>query len=235
MRCGRLVGFAAGAAAAAVLVAACKPKPGAKCVKEGETTCVGDNAALVCSDAKWVPLACRGLSGCLVNACANEGFFEGEPCVEDGAASCRADGKAMLKCGSRRWAKVSDCRGPRGCAANASGASCDMATGEVGDMCSPDNEGSGACSGDKKDLVVCTGGKMSLYTHCRGQNGCRPLGAKLDCDTTIAKIGDACHPDGEPSCSEDKMQLFKCAGGTVTLDKPCKGGCRVLPSEIRCN
>lgn len=235
MRLRRLVTFAAGGAVAALLVSACKPKPGAKCGKEGETVCAGDKAALICSGEKWVALACRGLSGCIASSCSNEGFFEGEPCIEDGASSCRADGKAMLKCAARRWAKTSDCRGPRGCAGSASGASCDMATAEPGDLCSPDNEGNGACSVDKKELLVCTGGKMSPYTPCRGPNGCRPAGAKLDCDTTIGRLGDACHPDGDTSCSEDKQQQLKCAGATVTLDKPCPRGCRVVSNESRCN
>ena len=61
---------------AVVLVAACKPKPGAKCKKEGETKCVGDKAALVCAGGKWEALPCRGLNGCLINSCTNEGYLE---------------------------------------------------------------------------------------------------------------------------------------------------------------
>jgi len=220
---------------AVVLVAACKPKPGAKCKKEGETKCVGDKAALVCAGGKWEALPCRGLNGCLINSCTNEGYLEGEPCTEEGNWNCSVDKKAMFQCSGAHWVKKSDCRGQHGCVANASGANCDMGTGEIGDMCSSDNEGNGACSGDKKSLLVCKAGKMVLDANCRGQHGCRQTGDKLQCDDSISKVGDPCRGENNPSCSEDKKQLHKCKGGKIVLEKACKGGCQVFLDEIRCN
>jgi hypothetical protein len=218
-------------------VLACgKPKAGAKCKKEGEVSCVDKANALLCAGGTWQPQQCRGIVGCITGACNNQGYEDGDPCANesDGNYECSVDKKAMLKCVGNKWAKQEDCKGHLGCVANASGAKCDKGVGAEGDDCTPENEGNASCSEDKKKMFICKGGKMTVGSLCKGMHGCRQMGTKIQCDSSLADVGDVCE-DGhsDPACSMDKKALLECKGGKMAVSKKC-GRCTVFLDKIDC-
>jgi hypothetical protein len=210
-----------------------KPKAGAGCKKEGEIQCVDKTNALYCVGGKWEPAACRGIVGCIPGACNNQGYEPNDPCLNEGDFECSVDKKAMLKCTGHRWTKQDDCRGQLGCVANAQGVKCDKGTSESGDSCSAENEGNASCSPDKKQMLICKVGKMTLGSHCRGQHGCRQQGTKIDCDDSIAEVGDPCDDHSGPACQGDKKAVLKCKDGKMAVSKKCRQ-CTVFLEKIEC-
>lgn len=80
---------------------------------------------------------------------------------------------------------------------------------------------------------------MTAYYPCRGANGCVFAAGKLSCDTSIAKLGDACDKklEGQAfSCTPDSTSILVCKGGAFTLDQTCKSGqkCLVEGSSTHC-
>jgi hypothetical protein len=223
------------------LTAACsKPKLGAACTKEGATSCVNDTSALICVDSKWESKACTSVTGCMsmgINEgkCTSDGNAVGEPCPDDeGNPSCSTDKKAMLKCTKKHWVKVDDCSGSRGCVSNADGANCDKGTAAEGEACTKSNEGNAACSPDKTKLLVCKGGKMVASSYCKGQNGCREQGDQINCDDSLAAVGDPCDEEGEAACSMEKKDFLRCKGGKFTKEKSCSQ-CTPFLDNIQCD
>ncbi|CAN5562396.1 hypothetical protein BH09MYX1_BH09MYX1_34150 [soil metagenome] len=221
-----------------IVLAACgKPKAGGDCKTESEVKCTDDKNALVCTSGKWEALPCRGLNGCMSmmgspGTCTNDGFKEGEPCPGDeGNPNCSADKKAMLKCVDKHWKKQEDCNGQHGCVSNAKGTNCDMGTADVGSTCTAANEGNVACAPDKKSELVCEKGKMGTMLLCKGMHGCRQMGDKIECDHSLADVGDDCEGT-EPACTLDKKNILACKDGKFTKVKACS--CAVFLDEIKC-
>ena len=221
---------------------ACKKKTakaGDACKTEWATDCVDKSNALVCVSGKLEAIACRDVTGCMDmgdgnDNCSSGGHQVGKPCKEEGDPGCSADSKAMLKCNSKHWKKESDCRGQLGCVSNAHGAKCDEGTGNAGDPCTADNEGNAACTADGKTLLICHGGKMVVGATCKGMNGCRQMGTKLDCNETLADLGDPCEGyDGKYACASDKKTRLVCRGGKMVKDKVCKS-CSVMIQDVQC-
>jgi hypothetical protein len=230
-------------ASIAFVAVACKkpPKPGATCTKEWATECLDKNNAVMCVSSKWEAIACRSVTGCMDmgsdgnDSCSNDTQNVGEPCKEEGNYGCSTDQKAILKCDSKHWTKVDDCNGQHGCVSNAQGASCDKGTQTVGASCTADNEGNGSCTPDARALLVCKSGKMVVGATCKGMHGCRQMGSKLDCNQTIADVGDPCEGyEGKYACSTDKKTRLSCKGGKMVKDKACKS-CSVLIDEVQCS
>ena len=96
------------------------------------------------------------------------------------------------------------------------------------------NADSYSCAVDKKSLLQCKSGKVVLDSQCRGAEGCRKVGDKMRCDTTLASIGDVCEVDDE-ACSVDGKQLLKCKGLKMALGETCKKGCTVSGQDLHCN
>jgi hypothetical protein len=228
-------------ASAAILLVACgkKPQPGAACKEEGTLKCVDKASALACTNGKWEKVTCNGISGCetLVgdSTCTYDGYVAGEPCTEEGKPECSTDKKAMLKCEAKHWKQIDTCDGQNGCVANALGAKCDKGKATVGSSCTADNEGNAACSPDGKALLICRSGKMALGAACKGMHGCREQGTKIDCNQTIADLGDPCDGyEGRYACSSDKKERLVCKQGKMAKDKACKS-CSVLIDEVQCS
>jgi hypothetical protein len=221
------------------LVACSKPKPGGACKEEGKATCTGKNEALICTGGKWEASGCRSINGCMNmglgdGVCTNDGFIEGEPCPKDeGNPGCSADKKAMLKCVGKHWKKIDDCLGQNGCVSNADGAKCDQGMQAEGSGCTKKNEGNYSCSPDKKQMLKCTGGTMAVASKCGGQHGCRQQGTKINCDSSIAEVGDVCEGDSI-SCSPDKKALLKCKAGKMEKSKSCSR-CTPFLDHIDCS
>lgn len=223
----------------AILLGACtKPKEGDACKPEGKQVCTGKDSSLVCVDAKWVVLPCRGAAGCSGTGdaveCANNGYLSGEPCsISEDDHECSVDHKSQLKCDGKKWKTVDKCLGPKACTTSASEVHCDDTLTELGNDCS--NEGSYSCSVDAKELHQCKSGRVVLDSSCRGAEGCKPKGDKMRCDTTIAQPGDTCEDDEAQACSVDMKQLLACKGKKMTLGEKCKKACVVSGETVSCN
>jgi hypothetical protein len=228
-------------AALMAVAAACKkpPRAGAACTREWATECTDQSNAVTCVSGRWESIACRSVTGCMDmgegnDSCSNDSHNVGEPCKEEGNYGCSPDQKAMLKCDSKRWTKIDDCNGQHGCVSNATGAKCDKGTESAGASCTPQNEGNGSCTPDGKSLLVCRGGKMVVAALCKGMHGCRQLGNKLECNQTIADVGDPCEDyEGKFACSSDKKSRLVCRNAKMVKDRTCKS-CSVLIDEVQC-
>jgi hypothetical protein len=219
---------------------ACKKhgKAGDPCKTEWSTDCTDKKDALVCVSGKLEALACRSINGCMDmgdgnDDCSNETQMMGEPCKDEGNYSCSIDAKEMLKCDSKHWIMVDDCKGQNGCQSSASGAKCDKGTETAGASCSAQNEGNGSCSPDGKSLLMCRSGKMVLAATCKGLNGCRQRGTDLDCNQTVADIGDPCF-EGKYACSTDRKTRLQCRSGKMAKDRTCNKSCSVMIEEVQC-
>ncbi len=118
--------------------------------------------------------------------------------------------------------------------ANADGARCDMGTLSEGTACDKKNEGNASCSPDKKSMLLCKSGKMVVASKCGGQHGCRQMGTKIDCDSSIAEVGDICEEENTTACNPEKKALLKCKSGKMVKDKAC-GRCTVFLDHIDCS
>ncbi len=79
---------------------------------------------------------------------------------------------------------------------------------------------------------------METAYQCRGEQGCRVTGGKIDCDVSVARGGDACDKqfEGTFACTEDQLAIVRCSGGKFVPDESCKRGqrCFAEPGSTRC-
>ena len=223
-----------------LLTANCKPSAGSSCDK-GEARCIDGKHELVCQAGKFIESPCSGPAGCgsteRGTSCDFSANQPGDPCSTDdeGAAICRDQG-GMLACHGGKFALI-PCRGMRGCL-NAEGrALCDTSLAEPGDACNDENLK--ACAGDGSAVLICKQHAMQRFYLCRGENACASNAGKLSCDTSIAKLGDACDKklEGQAfSCTPDATAILVCKGGAFVLDQTCKAGqkCAVNGSSTQC-
>jgi hypothetical protein len=217
----------------------CKPSVGSSCTK-GEARCIDAGRALVCEDEKFIETPCSGKLGCRLQpegtACDVHGNKAGDRCSKDeeGAAVC-ADTQTLLVCRAGKTVRAA-CRGPGGCLEEHGRAACDASIAEEGDPCSAASKSS--CSVSGKEVLACAGGTMKKAYECRGERGCTVASGKIDCDQSVARLGDGCdrRVEGSFACSEDRKNIVKCAGGRFIADEKCKAGsaCLAEPGSTRC-
>ena len=65
---------------------------------------------------------------------------------------------------------------------------------------------------------------------CRGAKGCSTSGREIDCDESVASLGDPCGLSGY-ACSADGKNELACQGGRFIQHKACKNWCKVLNSS----
>jgi hypothetical protein len=146
-----------------------------------------------------------------------------------------ADEKTLVACRRGKYARV-PCRGPGGCEQESGNTRCDATIAEVGEPCAEDDKK--ACATDGRHVLACEGGRMRPKYECRGENGCRVAERKVNCDLSIARLGDVCDKlvEGTFACTEDAKAIVRCEGGKFVADEKCKGAARCLaePGSTRC-
>ncbi len=165
-------------------------------------------------------------------ACKKGSPEVGTACENDGEASCR-DGQTMISCEEGKWHEVT-CKGPKGCEETETLANCDMSLGVDGEPCG--TEESYACSTDGKSLLKCADTKWTLQSLCKGPKACDASGPTVDCDTTLAELGDVCSDEGDLACAKDGKALLKCQGKKMVKDESCENGtsCKVDGNTLGC-
>lgn len=215
--------------AAADAAAAAPPVAGAGCKIEMDESCTTERQALACHDGRWEEMICRGPSGCAKNAgkdaCDQTVAEEKEVCNLDNDFVCSIDTKAMLQCTKNRWSFAQGCFGNRRCVLERNKVTCDNSIASLGDVCREEEDY--ACSPDAKNALVCRGGKFGLASQCNGKKACRvtgdkTAGFKVECDDSIATVGDPCDKEGHYSCSPDAKQIVKCTQRKYVADDKCK-------------
>ncbi len=202
--------------------------------EEDEANCSDDKKAmLVCRDGKLLVDPCRGPKGCTpvgekIN-CDVTLARVGDPCKGDGA-TCSEDKTERLNCKDGKFVSETPCRGPKGCVFVGTQVECDRSFAAAGDVCT--DEGSGACSVDKTKFLSCKAGKLVESLSCRGPKKCTATGNKLNCDASVAAVGDPCDQEGAAACSEDAKQMLKCKAGKFGVARPCN--CKVEGTSILC-
>jgi hypothetical protein len=231
--------FAALIAVVGFALVACKPAVGSSCTR-GEARCIDPARALVCEEGKFIETPCNGKLGCRLQpegtACDVHGNKAGDRCSKDeeGAAVC-GDAETMLVCRGGTTVRAG-CRGKGGCVEEHGRAACDASIAEEGDPCGAGSKS--ACSVSGKEVLVCVGAVMKKTYECRGERGCSVASGKIDCDQSVAKVGDGCDPrlEGSFACTEDHKGIVKCAGSRFVADETCKAGtqCLAEPGSTRC-
>lgn len=222
-----------------VLGVGCKQQVGSSC-ETGDSRCGSSDTQLICSEGKTIAAPCRGPKGCYVDQkviCDISGNQPNDACSKDdeGAAVCLEKNKAKLVCRGGSF-REEPCRGPKGCSTVGGRAQCDTSLAAAGDPCQ--EVGQRACNMAGTKLLSCKDGKMVPELACRGAGGCQSLRGKLDCDFTVAKIGDECplKMEGKPACSDDRTQLVVCKAGKFVGHKKCEKGetCSTEGGGLRC-
>jgi len=155
----------------------------------------------------------------------------GSSCLDEGTAEC--DGARMLMCKSHKWEVVS-CAGPKGCSQSGRFVDCDETVATVGMPCSVEPDSYSSCSTDHKTQLKCDVGFWREDIPCRGPKGCVVSKRFVDCDDSLALVGDACEPDGL-ACSVDSKSVLTCRGGKYALDETCSPGrCTIRGTTVGC-
>ena len=155
----------------------------------------------------------------------------GAACGADGEARC-LDNAAALICHERVWTPM-QCRGPKGCSANGALIDCDESSAQPADFC--DQEGNYSCSADHRTQLRCVKSKWTPDTRCAGPKGCVTTPLKVECDDSIASVGDVCSKERHHTCSQDRKGVLICKGGTFVQAQTCKGAtCEITGDEVGC-
>ncbi len=230
------------AGAAGALLGGCKPKAGGACKLEMKEICVDAKQSLVCHDGKWEEMTCRGPGGCGKAGndftCDQTVAEEKDVCNLANDFVCSGDKKNMLECQKNHWTFSQACLGDRACTMEQKKVICDNSTANAGDACREEDDY--ACSVDKKVALVCRSGKFATASICKGKNACKILGEKgafkVECDDTVANIGDACDKENHYACAPDEKQIVKCVNKKFVGDDKCKSRekCAVKGELVGC-
>jgi len=162
----------------------------------------------------------------------------GDSCESDACG----DDHTLLICKHNRYLAAS-CDGPKGCKLDGKVAHCDFSTNKVGSPCDDRFFGKRMCGADNKSAITCMDGKFSVVG-CGGPNGCTANGDAdalvKDCDTTVAKDGDACDRNfvKQPACSADGAELLQCGkDNRFSFFQHCRGpnGCKPKDGKPDCD
>jgi hypothetical protein len=223
----RFIGVIGVLSASIALASSCKPQPGSSCAK-GEARCFDEHNQLACESGEFVQTPCKGPGGCVMQAdgshCDITKNEAGDRCSKDdeGAAMCASAGQ-MLVCHAGKYLKM-DCRGEHGCSTAVGRTVCDSSVAKEGDAC---RDGmTKACDVDGARVLSCKSGQMRLAYECRGPDGCKVVSEKLECDMSVAAVGDLCGADmaGQHACSAERASIVICKDGHFAVDEPCRNG-----------
>lgn len=92
------------------------------------------------------------------------------------------------------------------------------------------------CAADNKKELECQHSKLVVAEKCGGHSGCSGKGDYLECDQTVAAVGDRCSGDGK-ACAHDKRSELECNDSRFVLASTCSGprGCTATGGRVHCD
>jgi hypothetical protein len=159
---------------------------------------------------------------------------EGAACVP-GTGGCAGPNAAFVCVDGKLVRRA--CTGPAGCVEERAGEAVEVVCAwEAGARCGVSEEGKGSCSPDGKVLLECRGGEVRPKP-CRGADGCKAAAGMVQCDGSIAQIGDPCDPKLGAACSSDGLALLECKEGKLVQTLKCGGPtkCAVTAGAVHCD
>ena len=146
---------------------------------------------------------------------------------------CGADRASVVQCQRGAWVLLQPCGG--GCSIANGGIQCAPGTspsqGGAGVPCAA--EGGYDCTPDRRALTICRGGRTVIASTCRGARGCSVAHA-VDCDHSVALVGDPCDGPKEIACSQDAKALLRCVNGVYQVGEPCRNACLSTSGRVLC-
>jgi hypothetical protein len=105
---------------------------------------------------------------------------------------------------------------------------CDDRAAVEGEACMSPN-GARSCTADGAHGLVCSGGHWSAWRACKGPRGCVAASDHVECDSTLADVGDPCVSPDSFACSRVGAALLACVGEHMEVARRCRGvrECRV--------
>jgi hypothetical protein len=151
----------------------------------------------------------------------------GNKCTNAGRFVC-GDAVTALYCEGGTYRAVS-CRGARGCSGGIVAPSCDDRSAIEGESCMPPSNDDRACTSDRARALVCRDGRWEAWRACKGARGCVAMEDRVECDATIASVGDPCASSDAWACSVDGASLLACKGEKMDVARTCRGSgeCKV--------
>jgi hypothetical protein len=102
-----------------------------------------------------------------------------------------------------------------------------------GDKC----QGSTGKCADGTSALVCVNDVLTAVP-CHGTKGCMSTSTTIECDNSLATVGDICLTQGDISCAADHKAALECDNGKFKVAGTCKGadGCQLKPgNRIACD
>jgi hypothetical protein len=228
---------------AGVASSGCKPKAGGGCKIETKEVCIDEKKALACHDAKWEEMTCKGPDGCSKatgeHVCDQSVAEDKDVCNLADDYVCTGDKKGMLQCTKNKWTLVQSCLGDRSCVMEKKKVTCDNSVANVNDACREEEDY--ACTPDKKAALACRQSKFVQASLCKGPKGCRVAGSKeagfkVECDDSVAQVGDACEKEEHFSCANDEKSILKCKNKKFDVEEKCKPKekCQIKGGSVGC-
>jgi hypothetical protein len=164
----------------------------------------------------------------------------GGSCTSNGKIQC-ADAVSGLLC-QKNVIVALPCRGPHGCQGQGATSTCDDDLAIEGDACQQTLNENYSCSTDHSKELVCKDGKFQMASTCRGPKKCSVTGSTINCDDSLADIGDPClveAGDKNFGCSTDKKTEVQCDAATskFVASNGCRGpkGCWIEGDLVHCD
>lgn len=161
----------------------------------------------------------------------------GGSCKIELKETCSSD-KQALACHDGRWDLLA-CRGSGGCSKAGRQDVCDQSAATEKDTCNLASDF--VCTDDKKAMLECKANKWTSVQTCLGARGCTMEAKKVNCDNTVANVGDPCREENDFACAPDGKTAVVCRGGKFTASSVCRArnGCKVANEkgrlEIECD
>lgn len=151
----------------------------------------------------------------------------GRNCKNPGRFVCQDEATALF-CGAGVYQAI-PCRGARGCTGGLVAPICDTRSATEGDACMPPSNDDHACAADRARALVCRDGTWTAWRACKGARGCVAMADHVECDNTIADVGDPCAAADSFACTVDGGALLACRGDRMQTVRTCRGigECRV--------
>ena len=201
------------------------------CHRDGQIACTNDRSLILkCQDHVFAAVdACRGPKSCtfqehperdLVEFDCDDSFAnEGDPCNSEGFFACAVDKKAIHRCGSKKFAQVKACTGPKGCTVDPDGLHlhCDQGSGGFFSGSGGGGKISAAAGGEKGAAKAKPGASASASAKPASSAADAGITTKAAASASASAAGSA---SAKPATSASAAPIASASAKPATSAKP---------------